>query len=180
MRPNGSLEMSSPGDYWLTRASDASITPGGEDHEGFDIGLCLRLLCGPSVCEVGCGFGRLAGVFDDYLGLDVNHRRVSASERRYPDGKFKLTGFSDPYPSAACYLFCSVLLHVRDEDLPSVAGRVKGTRTVICEVMNPERRDGGVNFHRSPEGYGVFGNPTTFTMPYKRYPDTFTFLVFDA
>lgn len=180
MKPNGSLEMSSHGSFWLSPASDAHITPGGESHEGFDIGLVLRLLCGPSVCEIGCGLSRHADAFEDYAGLDVNHERINASERRHPGRAFKLTGFSDPYPPAACYLFCSVLLHVRDEDLASVAARVKGTRAVICEVMNPDRRDGIVNFHRSPGGYEAFGKAVEFSLPYERYPDTFTFLVFDA
>lgn len=180
MKANGFQETSSHGDYWLSRASDASITPGGEEHEGFDIGLCLRLLCGPSVCEIGCGFGRLADSFEDYMGIDVNHGRIAASRQRHPGRQFEIVGFDGPYPRAICYLFCSVLLHVRDSDLPAIARRVKGTKTVICEVMNPRRRDGRVNFHRSPEGYRVFGKPAAFNMPYERYPDVFTFLVFDA
>lgn len=185
MKPNGCPEMSSHGSdghggFWLSAASDDHITPGGENHEGFDIGLVLRLLCGPSVCEIGCGLARHAGTFEDYTGLDVNHRRIAASERRHPGREFKLVGFDDPYPPAVCYLFCSVLLHVRDEHLASVAGRVKGTKTVICEVMNPRRRDGIVNFHRAPADYAVFGKAMRFSLPYERYGDVFTFLVFDA
>ena len=168
---------SSSHDFWLTVESDRHITPGGEDHEGFDIGLCLRLLCGPAVLEVGCGNGRLYPHFETYIGLDVNEERIRRCRERFPEGDFRVVGTQTPYPPMPCTLFCNVLLHVRDGDLPAIAERCE-TRVVIAEVMNPKYRDDKVNFHRSRRRYHDFGDPTVFTMPYDRYGDVFTFLVF--
>jgi len=181
---------SSLSDYWRTAESDHHITPGGEDHEHFDLGLCLRLLCGPSIVEVGCGNGRLYPHFDGYIGLDVNEDRIRRCRERFPKGDFRVIGTETPYPLSPpvkgsfmpCTLFCNVLLHVRDEDLPGIAEKCEvdgmGGKVVIAEVMNPKYRDNKVNFHRDLRGYRVFGDPQVFTLPYERYRDTFTFLVF--
>lgn len=164
-------------DYWLTEQSDNHITPGGEHHEHFDIGLCLRLLCGPSIVEVGCGNGRLYPHFETYIGLDVNENRIDVCRERFPGGDFRLTGTETPYPLMPCTLFCSVLLHVRDEDLEGIAAKCE-TKVVIAEVMNPKYRDNEVNLHRNWRGYEAFGHPERYTLPYERYDDIFTFLVF--
>ena len=98
----------------------------------------------------------------------------------YPDKDFRFIGFEEPYPEADCYLFCNVLLHVTDEELPSIARRLEGKRKVIVEVMNPEYRNGRIHFHRKPDDYAlIFGSCHRFTLPYRRYDDHYTFLLFD-
>ena len=166
-------------DFWLSEESRSHIAPTGEAHEGFDIGLCLRLLCGPEVCEIGCGYGRLAPYFEHYVGLDVSGPRIDACRDRYPGVQFHRIEYDDDYPLAACYLFCGVLLHVPDAELQLIVERTRGSRVVIAEVMNPAYADNHITFHRDPEGYGRFGQPTVYEMPYARYQDTYTFLRFD-
>lgn len=166
-------------DFWLGPESENHITPGGEGHEGFDIGICLRLLCGPDVCDVGCGNGRMAPYFERYIGVDVSPTRIAACRERYPQKEFAEIAFWEDYPDAECYLFCNVLLHVSDWELPAIAEKLRGKRKVIVEVMNPERAKGEMCFHRKPEDYAIMGESISYTLPYERYPDEYTFLVFN-
>ena len=172
--------------WWDDDHSRSSISPTGDNHEmPYDIGSCCRLLCGSSVVEIGCGNGRLAPYFEDYLGLDVSPERVARAQHLHPDKRFELINFDDPYPHAQCYLFCHVLLHVPELELDGVLARVTGpkndiTRVVIAEVMNPIFADGVICFHRTPDVYRDKINKSTiaqFDIPYNRYQDLVTFLV---
>ena len=105
--------------------------------------------------------------------------RIDFCRERYPLKDFRHIMPWDDYPDAGCYLFCNVLLHVPDHELPIIADRLRGKRKVIVEVMNPALGNGRVNFHRSPEGYEIMGDSVPFMLPYERYPDEYTFLLFN-
>ena len=127
---------------------------------------------------MGCGRGRLAPYFENYIGIDVSKDRIGFCRDRFPHKVFEWVDFDDPYPKSACYLFCNTLIHVPDDELESIAARIRG-KIVIVEIMNPELRD-GTCFARDWKDYRCFGEPVVFKLPYERKNEIYTFLVFDG
>jgi len=72
-----------------------------------------------TVCEIGCGTGRLAKHFKpkNYLGLDINHISLDIAEKRNPKHKFDLIMWDSLYPTADTYLLYTVMMHIPDGEV---------------------------------------------------------------
>lgn len=115
----------------------------------------LRQFAVGNVCEIGCGLGRVASVFDAsrYVGLDIHSEAVTAARQRFPQHDFRAVKWEDPYPLADTYIFYTVLLHVADDEIQRVVSRCRCKRVVIYEGMDTELRETGINWHRSRTEY---------------------------
>jgi len=114
-------------------------------------------LCTPGfVAEIGCGNGRVANVLNPkmYIGVDINERAIEQARKNCPEHNFRCIGYDDDYPIADMYLFYTVLLHVRDEDLPSVIERChEANKVIVFESMCPRLRNHGDDFQRGMDDY---------------------------
>jgi len=132
------------------------------DKDGPDL---VRYFVGEGkVCDVGCGIGRVAPLFepDRYIGIDINEKAVVRARKEIPDHDFEVVEHGE-YPPADTYLFHTVALHIPDDELPNVASRLRG-RVVIFESMDRSLRNGGVNYQRNPEEYQQVFEEAGFTM----------------
>lgn len=116
----------------------------------------LRSTCEGHICEVGCGTGRIAKIFNPnrYIGVDINETAVKKARDKCPDHNFKCIAWDDIYPMANTYLFFTVMLHIPDHEIEQVVGRLSG-RVVIVESMGRWKREygRGNNYHRDPSDY---------------------------
>lgn len=127
------------------------------DSDSKDI---ITRLCRGSVCEVGCGTGRCAELFDEngYVGIDINDSAIREARRSYPNHVFKTIEWDDPYPGADTYLFHTVLLHVPDGELIPILlktmSRDGPNRIVVFESMiRSNRNESKGNYQRDPVEY---------------------------
>lgn len=145
-----------------------------------DVAKALKEHCTGQVCEIGCGTGRIAGVFDPsrYLGLDINPVALEVAEKARPRHKFDLIMWDTLYPGADTYLFFTVLMHIPDNKLFGIIRRTEG-RVVVAESMGRWIRDygRGNNYQRDPAEYRrmfsdiglrevAFVHALTFHFPY--------------
>ncbi len=175
-------------DYWKTNGTRHVIPVGPEFPEGWDPRPFLVLLsAGQQTVEFGCGYGRLAGMFDPalYEGIDINPAAIPAAKGRHPDHKFTLLDFNDPMPDAPFYFAYTVFLHIDDETLPKILASLPKSckRFCIAEIMGREwrlehQKDPPV-FAREPgeyidmmakEGFQCTGK---FSFPYVHYIQQF-------
>lgn len=115
----------------------------------------LDVCCIKPCCEVGCGSGRLASLFDPrrYIGVDINPQAIENARRQLPIHDLRVIDYESDYPPALSYLFHTVMLHVPDERLDGVIGRCGGNSIAIAETMDRSFRDGKFTFQRNPEEY---------------------------
>ena len=116
--------------------------------------------CVGSVCEVGCGDGRIAAHFatDRYIGVDISPLAVAKAKQRCPGHTFKRIEYDEDYPQADTFVFYTVLLHVPDDVIGDMFARAKkagAKRIIIYEVMLGWVRDYARhdNFHRNPDEF---------------------------
>ena len=109
-----------------------------------------------SVCEVGCGPGRMAKFFNaaGYIGVDINPAAIEVAIEKNPLHAFKRIKWDDEYPEADTYFFFTVLLHIPDDEVYSILDKVKG-RIIIGECLFRGIREfaNGMNFQRDPGDY---------------------------
>ena len=133
----------------------------------------------PSVLEFGCGPGRVAALFpaDGYLGVDLNPQAVELARRRNPRHAFREVDELEQLPRADLVLAHTVLLHVRDRDLPDVLDQLVAAarRTiVVVEIMDPAWSLGRW-YQRAPQAYAAllelrgFSSRIAGTVPHPRY-----------
>jgi hypothetical protein len=114
--------------------------------------------------------------------MDVSASAIDAAREANPDHRFTaISGCGVRRGAVLCY---TVLLHVPDDDLATIAARTsRAGRIVIAEIMGRRwRRTGDPPvFNREPEEYvAAFGRTLVhrLDLPYLRYPDArITFLV---
>lgn len=141
-------------DWWKSPASDPHVKP----NPAVELPELVRMAGGPTarVLDYGCGFGRLAVEFRDYVGADVAHHRIDAVKQRRPECLLLLLdGSRIDWPERDVVLFVDVLLHLDDSTVRSAFGQVAGCapRIVICEHLDWPDRDGDFAYRRSLADY---------------------------
>lgn len=137
--------------YWKNQELKHIIPPNDHDTfpEGFNVWNELKFLLpyNESICEVGCGYGRLSKAFpvDSYFGVDINPHAISEAQKRNPNYTFN-TIEPGQYPITKNKLIYTVLLHIPDSEIENTIKRLCETtekHIVIAEVMGEDwRRDG--------------------------------------
>lgn len=132
--------------FWRAQNGVRHITPRGLPcPEGRWLGEHLKEMGrGRRVLEFGCGPGRLSGLFSPllYLGVDINERSLAEAKARNPAHVFQLAT-DEPLPSADLILCHTVLLHISDEDLNDVIGRMNAPVVVVNEMLGRSWRHDG-------------------------------------
>jgi 2-polyprenyl-3-methyl-5-hydroxy-6-metoxy-1,4-benzoquinol methylase len=147
-----------PRAYWSGVESDPHVKP----NPPVELNALLDMVGDSSVLDFGCGFGRLADHFKDYLGVDIANHRIEIAKRIYPDKEFRyvadvreLDGFGGVRDVAIC---CDVLLHIPDDDIAMVVSTLarSARRVVVAEHLGRDWR--GPDFHREKTEYEeIFG-----------------------
>jgi len=145
-------------DKWTGRPALNQLYPNKAKKISQDLAKLLSNICDGVVCDIGCGSGRLAGIFnkEKYIGIDINAQAIHAARKRNPSYIFNGIDWEDEYPSADTYLFHNVLLHIPDDSIDAVIHRLKN-KVVVCESMCKWFREygGRNNYHRDPKGYEI-------------------------
>lgn len=148
--------------FWIEEGVRHIIPEIGEKFlEGFDVGDLLDQCLDSHlpVVEIGCGVGRIAGLFapESYIGVDVNPYALIAARAANPNHMFRIADVGLQYPSAPSAFVYTVLLHISDEEIDRfmkevVTGR---SRVIIAELMDRRWRREGVPpvFNRDAEDY---------------------------
>lgn len=170
-----------PSDYWRSNSDLAHITPPGEEWPERGLEGILPVICTGRVFEFGCGYGRLASLFSPnrYVGMDINPAALVSAWDRNPQHSFTTS-----WTPAHTVLAYTVLLHIPDDEIKEVVGRMQEySRIVIGEVMGRRwRRPGNPPvFNRSAGEYAeMIGRPyTTQLVEYPRYKTHLTLLAFE-
>ena len=172
-----------PREYWASGAGLGTITPAGiEWPEGADFPRILAAMVGPvPVLEIGCGTGRLAGVFEptNYLGTDICAEAIDLAARANPRHRFTLHSDYETAPDADVTLFHTVLLHIPDDELPAMIARIRSPRVIVGEILGRRwRRPGNPPvFNRERADYEAAFAPARrlsriTAILYRRYANT--------
>jgi len=144
---------------WSGEKGKRLVYPGSVVWPDDDCVSLIRKMCGSgSICEVGCGTGRVASAFQpqQYVGVDINETAIQKAKEDLPSHSFRVIDWDDDLPEADVYLFYTVLLHCPDEELSAVIGRcLRGKRVVVFESMSHKLRQIGNEFQRDLEQYEV-------------------------
>lgn len=141
---------------WSSPDADSHVKP----NPVVDLDEIVSGVGGPTarVLDFGCGFGRLAEHFDDYIGVDIAPHRIQQAREKYPSAEFICApSFEDEdWPERDAIIFCDVLMHTPDEQAERIltAARTSAPRIAISEHLqerNPKRE--GYSYHRTLEQY---------------------------
>jgi SAM-dependent methyltransferase len=167
----------------------------GAYPEGWDVVSFLKRTIAPlaagRVTEIGSGYGRLCRAFppDMYLGLDVNPAGVERARSENPEYEFRTVAFVDDYEPADLYLAYTVLLHIGDELIREIIGRLcrAAPKVVVAEILGRRWRTEGKtpSFSRERDEYETLFANHAFILdeevrrPYYYYPGAeISFLTF--
>lgn len=160
-----------PTDYWRGNARLEHITPRGQRFPEVGLFAALQQVCRGHVFELGCGDGRLAPAFapEGYTGMDINPAALARARQANPGHRFIAE-----WEAADTVLAYTVLLHLADEDLPAMLGRLQAyPRIVIGEIMGRQWRTPGVPpvFNRERAEYEAILGPAreVVRVPYPHY-----------
>lgn len=158
-------------DFWQGEDGIRNVIPRsgrkGEfpERPGFDPLVMLPdIIKGRPVCEIGCGYGRLAEAFeaDKYLGVDCNREAISRARCRLPEYSFHVIDAYRYPPSMAKFAY-TVAMHIPDEEYPEFIKAMcdsTGDQIVIAEILGRDKRR---KLEKKPEGYihATFGRHDT-------------------
>jgi len=139
-----------PEKYWLSPLSAKNVNPntpiGTKEVTGFAKGRVL---------DYGCGFGRLAPEFDDYVGVDLTEHRLAECRRQHPDKTFMLTTDLQSDAVFDTVILDNVLIHVPDDEIEDLLGDVTGfgERVIIAEHLGRHFRGRPLQWHRDLSEY---------------------------
>lgn len=140
---------------WIGKEAISYLWTGNEEWVDKDAPAIITGLCNMgTVCEIGCGAGRVASLFtpDIYIGTDINPVAIAQAKERLPSHDFRVVQFDDPYPKADIGLFYTVLLHIPDEFVQETINKCNVFRyVVVFESMDRSLRK--LDFQRSKEDY---------------------------
>lgn len=174
-------------EFWQQKGTKFITPADKENPEGFDVKEILDMLIIGKLCEAGCGTGRIAKWFDNYIGVDINPKALEIARQKYPDKDFRLTNLKDPYPEADTTLFYTVCLHIPDNIIEEQLKRARSPRIIIAEIMDRAYRKKEDTYtwanNRNIEDYNnILGDPKiVVNAPYEHYKNTnITFAVYDV
>ena len=74
-----------------------AVYPGDDPWPDKDAPDILRELCEGTVCEIGCGTGRVAALFKakQYIGFDISELSLEVARKALPDHDFRLLKVGD-------------------------------------------------------------------------------------
>lgn len=128
-------------EYWQNNKNLDHITPPGERFPEVGLFEALHKAVKGTVCEFGCGDGRLAAAFshDAYTGYDINQHAIDAAKKNNPAHVF-----GSALVLADTILAYTVLLHIPDHEIESVIKQfLPYERIVIGEIMGRQWRRPG-------------------------------------
>lgn len=141
---------------WIGPQGAALAHPSRCSRLDYDVAVALKKYSKGHICEVGCGTGRIAGLFipGRYTGLDINPQSLIIAEGKHPYHQFDLIQWEALYPTADTYLFFTVLMHIPDDEIFGII-RKTDKRVVVGESMGRWLRDygRGNNYQRDPAEY---------------------------
>lgn len=138
-------------DFWQGEDGIRNVIPrsgrSGEYPElpGFDPRKILYdTIKGRPVCEVGCGYGRLAGIFesDKYIGVDCNRAAIERAKKSYPLRSFHVIE-EYKYPPTMAKFAYTVAMHIPDDEYPIFVKALcesTGDQIVIAEILGHDKR----------------------------------------
>lgn len=164
------MEVSKWHEYWRkageTYASRFKTSAAYEEQE-----RVLRELLGSiefdSVLEIGCGFGRMTAIVQEfkpsrYLAIDVSHEQLAEAERRVPGPEYLLTSVEefDTDEKFDLVLASEVLMHIPPESVGEVIAQMleRANKHVISIDLYgwPEALNGPLVGHNWSHNYGAF------------------------
>jgi 2-polyprenyl-3-methyl-5-hydroxy-6-metoxy-1,4-benzoquinol methylase len=107
----------------------------------------MDLKPGETIVDIGCGTGlltpHLTGFGLNYVGFDLDVRRVEAAKRLYPDLQFVGGDVMDPKLNEGVnfekVLMHGVLHHMPDADIRRLFAFLKEKKCKVLGVLDPER-----------------------------------------
>jgi SAM-dependent methyltransferase len=94
------------------------------------------------VVELGCGFGRFAPYFANYLGLDISRPLLDEAQNRYPEKEFRYWDYRNGLITDKVDLIFSRtgLLQLSPEELKSLAKKLPKVDYLFIERTDSEIR----------------------------------------
>ena len=137
--------------YWQGEDGIRNVIPRagrrGEypENPGFDpLKILPDIIKGRPICEIGCGYGRLAEAFepDKYIGVDCNLEAIVRAKKRLPEYSFHEVN-EYRYPPSMAKLAYTVAMHIPDEEYPEFVKAMcdsTGDQIVIAEILGHDKR----------------------------------------
>jgi SAM-dependent methyltransferase len=128
----------------------------------FHPGIVLEeIIKGRPVCEVGCGYGRLAGSFnfDSYIGVDINVDAITRAKNTFPAHSFHVI-HEYRYPPSMTKFAYTVCMHVPDDEYPLMIEAMcesTGDQIVIAEILGEHLRKPITRTFNGAVSHATFG-----------------------
>lgn len=138
-------------DFWQGEDGIRNVIPrsgrSGEypERPSFDpLTILHDIIKGRPVCEVGCGYGRLADAFEPekYIGVDCNREAIDRAKVRLPEYSFHVID-EYRYPPTMAKFAYTVAMHIPDEEYPEFIKAMcnsTGDQIVIAEILGADKR----------------------------------------
>lgn len=141
---------------------------------GFDPRVVLKDLVGSqTVCEVGCGYGRLASAFtsDQYIGVDCNRAALLKAEAENPQHRFERVE-DYTYPASDVAFAYTVAWHIPPEEIQQFVAAIckNRLRVIIAEHFSDTKWQ--LPVRENPVTKGVI--QPFWARTEKRYEEMFT------
>lgn len=156
-------------------------------YEGFDNANAVVQMAGTgTVCDVGCGYGRLAPLYDasKYVGYDLCQSAITKAQKLNPTYQFNVWEYMTALPAANVTMFINGPHLVNNDEIQALLNLMcSNTSTIIlAEPMKAEYATRWSNlaykvYHRDIATYDAmlsnngFTRTNTHTGPHFLFPD---------